>query len=81
MGSSKLSEKPDEMLGGNLAMNEHPIQGRVVQVILYPLLCYGNWDKIQVDGPIGSSTDCFFYLPVPMPHTLSCSVQLCRAIE
>ena len=37
MGSSKLSGKTDEMLGSNLVINEHPIQGREVVVILYPL--------------------------------------------
>ena len=58
MGSSKLSGKTDEMLGGNLVINEHPIQGRVVVVILYPL--HTMETGIQVDGPIGSSTDCFF---------------------
>ena len=30
MGTVKLSGKPDEMLGGNLALDWHPIQGGVV---------------------------------------------------
>ena len=30
MGTVKLSGKPDEMLGGNLALDWHPIRGGVV---------------------------------------------------
>ena len=30
MGTVKLSGKPDEMPGGNLALDWHPIQGGVV---------------------------------------------------
>ena len=38
MGTGELSGKPDEMLGGNLVMEEHSIQGRVV--ILLVNSCY-----------------------------------------
>ena len=40
MGGGKLSGKPDEMLGGNLAMYFYPINGGVVKVQI--ALCYGN---------------------------------------
>ena len=40
MGGGKLSGKPDEMLGGNLAMYFYPINGGVVKVQI--TLCYGN---------------------------------------
>ena len=40
MGGGKLSGKPDEMLGGNLAMYFYPINGVVVKVQI--ALCYGN---------------------------------------
>ena len=29
MGAGELSGKPDEMLGGNLAIDWYPIQGRI----------------------------------------------------
>ena len=42
MGSGEFSRKPDEKLGGNLAMNWHRIQVGVV--ILLAASCYGNRD-------------------------------------
>lgn len=48
MGTGKLSGKPDEVPGrdeGGLAlMDWHPIQGRVVIVILLVLSRFENWD-------------------------------------
>ena len=44
MGSDKLSGKPEEILGGYLVMDWHPIQGEVV--ILLITLRLGNWDKL-----------------------------------
>ena len=38
MSSGKMSEKPDKILGGNLALNWLPIQGEVV--ILLIASCY-----------------------------------------
>lgn len=38
MGTSELSGKPRDMLGGNLGMDWHPIQGRVV--VLLVTSCY-----------------------------------------
>ena len=38
----------DIMLGGNLAMDEHPIQGRVVILSVAP--CYGNRVKLRLSG-------------------------------
>ena len=40
MGTDKLKGKPDEMLGGNHVMEKHPIQGRVVTVLVTS--CYRN---------------------------------------
>ena len=46
MGTGELSAKPDEMLGGNLAMEWYPIQGAVV-ILLVAL----GWGR-----PFGLST-------------------------
>ena len=40
------------MLGGNLAMDKHPIQGGVE--ILPVTSCLGNRDKLRADGPLSS---------------------------
>ena len=48
MGSGEFSRKPDEKLGGNLTMNRHRIQVRVV--ILLATSCYGNRDQLQLDA-------------------------------
>ena len=37
------------MLGGNPAMDKHPIQGGVE--ILLVVSCYRNWDKLRPGGP------------------------------
>ena len=55
MGTWKLSGKPDEMVGDNFVMDWHLIQGGVV--ILLVTSCYGNWDKLQLDGLLGLGTD------------------------
>ena len=47
------------MLGGNPAMDQHPIQGGVE--ILVVASCYRNRDKLRPDGPLGSYAD--FTLP------------------
>ena len=60
MGTCKLSGKPDEMVGDNFVMDWHLIQGGVV--ILLVASCYGNWDKLQLDGPLGLSTDCYDFV-------------------
>ena len=44
--------------GGNPAMDWHPIQGGVE--ILLVASCYGNRDKLQPDGPLGSYADLTF---------------------
>ena len=54
MGSDELSGKPEEILGGYLAMDRNPIQREVV--ILLISLHLGNWDKLLLDGPLSSST-------------------------
>ena len=40
---------------GSPAMDWHPIQGGVE----IPLVasCYGTWDKLRLDGPLGSYAD------------------------
>ena len=43
------------MLGGNPAMNLHPLQGGVE--ILSVASCYRNRDKLRPDGPLGSNAD------------------------
>ena len=58
MGTSKLSGKPNETLGvtcGGLA--SHP--GGVA--ILLVASCYGNRDKLQRCGPLGSCADFTLY--------------------
>ena len=45
--------------GGNPVMGWHPIQGGVE--ILLVASRYGNWDKLQPDGPLGLYAD--FTLP------------------
>ena len=47
------------ILGGNPAMDYHPIQGGVE--ILSVASCYGNRDKLRPDGPLGPNAD--FTLP------------------
>ena len=34
MGTGKFSGKPDQMLGGNLSMDKHPIQGKGGVILL-----------------------------------------------
>ena len=53
------------MLGGNPAMDKHPIQGGVE--ILLVASCYRNRDKLRPDGPHGSNTD-FTYLSLLQSH-------------
>ena len=64
---TKVSMSPDNrgstvlanvMLGGNHAMDQHPIQGGVE--ILFVPLCYRNWDKFWPDGPLGLYADFTF---------------------
>ena len=56
MGNGELSGKPDGMLGGNVVMEWHPIQGGGV-VILLIALCYRTWDKLWLDGVLSSRID------------------------
>ena len=60
MGISKLSGKVDtkrwKVTCNGLAFPCHP--GGVA--ILLVALCYGNWDKLQLCGPLGSSADFYF---------------------
>ena len=46
MGTSKVNA------GGNLAMDEHPIQEGLE--IFLVTSCYRNRDKLRADGPLGS---------------------------
>ena len=60
-GTSKLSGKPDEMLGVTCdGLASHPPPGGVA--ILLVASCYGNRDKLRLCGPLGSCADCFFKL-------------------
>ena len=54
MGTGKFAA------GGNLVMDKHPIQGGVK--ILLVTSCYGNWDKLWPDGPLGSYADLTYLL-------------------
>ena len=56
MGNGELSGKPDGMLGGNVAMEWHPIQGGEVALLLIAL-CYRTWDKLWLDGALSSRID------------------------
>ena len=53
------------MLGGNPAMDYHPIQGGVE--ILLVASCYRNRDKLRPDGPHSSNAD-FTYLSLLQSH-------------
>ena len=60
MGTSQLSDKSGEMLRGNLAMDQHPIQGGVV------ILLVSSYRSISVSGQLPT-------YPSPNPTlTLSC---------
>jgi len=43
------------LLGGNSAIDQHPIQGGVA--IFLVISCYRKQDKLQYDEPLGSYTD------------------------
>ena len=58
MGISRLSDKSGEMLRGNLAMDQHPIQGGVV------VLLVSSYRSISVSGQLPT-------YPSPNP-TLTC---------
>ena len=51
--------KPDEMLGGNVAVDCFPMwgggEGGVVILLIAP--CYGNQDRLWLHEPLGASTD------------------------
>ena len=51
MGNGELSGKPDGMLGGNVAMEWHPIQGGKWHY------SYRTWDKLWLDGALSSRID------------------------
>ena len=60
MGTSPLSDKSGEMLRGNLAMDQHPIQGGVV------ILLVSSYRSISVSGQLPT-------YPSPNPTlTLTC---------
>ena len=60
MGTSRLSDKSGEMLRGNLAMDQHPIQGGVV------VLLVSSYRSISVSGQLPT-------YPSPDPTlTLTC---------
>ena len=54
MGTSEFT------VGGNPAMDKHPIQGGVE--ILLVTSCYRNRDKFWPDGPLGSYADFTFFM-------------------
>ena len=53
--NGKLSRKPDQMLKGNLAMDQHPIQGG--SSVLFVASCRGNREKLRLGGPLDSTID------------------------
>ena len=59
--------------GGDLVMDEHPVQGRVV--ILLVASCYENWDNLHLGGPIGLSIVQNFYYMYHFTHSEYVSVQ------
>ena len=58
MGTSRLSGKSGEMLRENLAMDQHPIQGGVV------ILLVSSYRSISVSGQLPT-------YPYPNPNLLS----------
>ena len=61
MDTSKLSEKPDEMLGDNLRWTNIQSRRSTVAILLVASCC-GNRDKLRLSGPLGSCADFTFYL-------------------
>ena len=45
-GTGQRSGKPDEKLGGYLAMDKHAIQGKIER-------CFGNRDKLRIGSGEG----------------------------
>ena len=65
MGTGKLSGKPDEMLVGNLAMDQYFLQGGRRNTPSRSML-HGNRDKLRLGGPLRKRlTD----LPYPFKFT------------
>ena len=54
MGTSEFNA------GSNPAMDKPPIQGG--EEIFLVASCYGNWDKLRLDGPLGSYADFTIYI-------------------
>ena len=52
MGTGKLSGKPDEMLVGNLAMDQYFLQGGRSNTRSRSML-HGNRDKLRLGGSLG----------------------------
>ena len=55
MGTGALSGKPDEIMGGNHAMEEHPLSENFPSRFLV-----GNQNKLRLSGPLGPSADLAF---------------------
>ena len=56
----------------------HPIQGGVETLLVAS--CYGNWDKLRPDGPLGSYTDFTWYSntnATRIPSVVSIRVRTC----
>ena len=41
--------------------------------------CYGNWDKLQPDGPLGLYADFTFYLA--LQHSTITTVYVCESLK
>ena len=71
MGISKLSEKPDEVLGVTCdGLASHP--GGVA--ILLVASCYGNREKLRLCGPLGSCANLTFTFFVDTKHDITVSI-------
>ena len=52
MGTGDLLGKPNKLLGSDLRWTSIPSRGS--SEILLAASCYGNWDKLWLDEPVGS---------------------------
>ena len=63
MGTSKINA------GGNYVMDFKPCTQGEVEILLVAS-CYGNWDKLPPDRPLGSYADVNFTLPLKSQYSV-----------
>ena len=78
MDTGQLSGKSDKMLGSNLVMDQHSIQGEVVLIILLVASCYENPDKLPQDqGHLAQVKNSSFFLCTQVERGIMRWSQVC----